>query len=63
MAETKKLTPQQQYDLNQVVATMRIDGFEIPKETMPDLEALVKSEITIEEYVRRVKERHHLTGS
>lgn len=52
------LTPEQQYMVDQMVATMRISGMEPPEELIEDLRRIVAGEKTVEEYIKELDEKY-----
>lgn len=52
------LTPEQQYMVDQTVATMRISGMEPPEELIEDLRRIVAGEKTVEEYIKELDEKY-----
>lgn len=53
-----KLTPKQQYMVDQTVATMRISGMEPPEELIEDLRRIAAGEKTVEESIKELDERY-----
>lgn len=53
-----KLTPEQQYMVDQTVATMRISGMEPPEELIEDLRRIAAGEKTVEESIKELDERY-----
>lgn len=52
------LTPEQQYMVDQTVATMRISGMEPPEELIEDLRRIAAGEKTVEEYIKELDEKY-----
>lgn len=53
-----ELTPEQQYTVDQTVATMRISGMEPPEELIEDLKRITAGEKTVEEYIKKLDEKY-----
>lgn len=53
-----KLTPEQQYMVDQTVATMRISGMEPPEELIEDLRRIAAGEKTVEESIKELDEKY-----
>lgn len=52
------LTPEQQYMVDQTVATMRISGMEPPEELIEDLRRIAAGEKTVEESIKELDEKY-----
>ena len=55
---SKDLTPLQQYQIQQVSATLAIEGMYMSEEDKKELEAIAGGEITVEESIREIIERY-----
>lgn len=52
------LTPEQQYIVDQTVATMRISGMEPPEELIEELRRIAAGEKTVEESIKELDEKY-----
>ncbi len=53
-----ELTPEQQYMVDQTVATMRISGMEPPEELIEELRRIAAGEKTVEESIKELDEKY-----
>lgn len=57
MKEQTMLTPEQQYSIDQTVATMRIENMEPSKDTVKNLELIATGQKTVNQAVNECLER------
>lgn len=58
IGQQKRLTPKQQYMVDQVIATMRIEDMEPSKECIDGMKKIISGEKTIEESIKELDMRY-----